>query len=182
MPTVTRPSRLPTRALLALLPLLSVACGGDADGGGGTPGSSCSIAYTGGVTETVWCDTPVLRSNGSGGYVLWVMAFRGPRGLGAEQAGQVTVTIDPRPVVGVDYAFGAGTASGFETRTAGGVDTHEARTVGGVGAFTVRFSTLPATDGPDPTGFDGIGTIHGAFTATLVPTGSGSDVTATGTF
>jgi hypothetical protein len=169
-------------ALVALLPLLSASCGGDsASGGDGTPAVACSVAYAGGATETVWCDTPVVRSNGSGGYVLWIMAFRGPRGLGAEQAGQVTVTIATRPVIGVDYAFGSGIDSGFETRTAGGVDTHEAVS-GSAGSFSVRFSTIPATDGPDPTGFEGIGTIHGTFTATLVPIAGGTDVTASGTF
>lgn len=181
MATIPRPVRLLTRSLLALLPLLGVACGGDSGGGDGTPSVACSITYAGGATETVWCDTPVLRSNGSGGYVLWVMAFRGPRGLGAEQAGQVTVTIDTRPAVGADYAFGSGIGSGFETRTAGGVDTHEA-VEGSVGAFSVRFSTIPATDGPDPTGLDGIGAVHGAFTATLAPISGGSDVTASGSF
>jgi hypothetical protein len=170
------PRRL-TRTLAAFLPLLSASCGGDSDGGGGTPGSSCSIAYTGGANETVRCDAPVVRTNGSGGYVLWVMAFRGA----TDQAGQVTVTINTRPVAGVDYGFGSGIDSGFETRTAASATTHEA-VAGSVGAFAVRFSTIPPADGMDPGGWDGIGTVHGTFTATLVPTGAGSDVTASGTF
>jgi hypothetical protein len=189
MPTVTRPARHLVHALLALLPLLSIACGGSdgGGGGGGTTGTACSIAYAGGVTETVWCDAPVLRSNGSGGYYLSVMAFRGaPASL--DQAGEVRAVFNVRPVVDTDYGWvGATTSSAIQTtvswesRTAASSDTHLA-IAGSSGAFSVRFTTIPATDGPDPTGFDGIGTVHGTFTATLVPTGVGSDVTANGSF
>jgi hypothetical protein len=46
----------------------------------------------------------------------------------------------------------------------------------------VRFSSIPTTDGPDPDGLDGIGTVQGTFTATLVPIAGGTDVTVSGSF
>lgn len=183
---VLRRPALAERVLLALaaaLPLVSAACSGGSDEGGGSTG--CTIVYAGGAAEAVWCDAPAVRASGPG-YVLWVMAFRGPSGLGADQAGQLTLSLDARPEVDVDYGFSAGAIgdhvlTGFMTRTAASETTHEA-TVGGVGALTVRFSSVPATDGPDPGGWDGIGTVHGTFTATLVSVSGGADVTATGSF
>jgi hypothetical protein len=172
-----------TLAVLAALPLLASACGG----GGSTPSAGCSIAYSGGASETVWCDAPALRTNGATGYVLWVMAFRGGAGLGADQAGQLTLALDARPEVGTEYGFTgavptAHVTTGFETRTAGSRDTHEARLDGGLGALAVRFTALPATDGPDAGGLGGVGTVHGTFTATLVPNSGGADVAVSGRF
>lgn len=173
-----------TRLLAAALPLLALACGGGS--GGGSPSTGCSIAYSGGASETVWCDAPVVRANGSGGYVLWVMAFRGPPGPAQDQAGQLTLAFGTRPQVGVEYGFAgatptAGVTTGFETRTAASQDTHAAN-LGGLGALSVRFTSLPVTDGPDPGGWDGIGPVHGSFSATLVPLSGGADVAVTGTF
>lgn len=174
-----RPS---VRALGAGLALLLAACGASEEDGAS---SSCTITYSGGASETVWCDAPVVRTNGSGGYVLWVMAFRGaPSDM--DQAGQATLVMNDRPQVAVDYGFEAGTVdatvdSGFMHRTAASVDTHEAVS-GSAGAFQVRFSSIPADDGPDPGGWDGIGTVHGTFTATLVPIAAGTDVTVSGSF
>jgi hypothetical protein len=112
------------------------------------------------------------------------MAFRGsPASL--DQAGQITLVFDERPVAGVDYGFTGSTengASGFAHRTFATEATHEARTVGGLGAVTVRFSAIPATDGPDPGGLDGVGEVHGTIAATLVPTAGSGDVTVQGTF
>lgn len=172
----------PTLLALALLPLLATGCGG----GSSDPTHSCTLTYSGGASESVWCDAPVVRKSGAN-YVLWVMAFRGaPESF--DQAGQVTVSFNTRPATGTDYGWtgasvdaAVNTAVSFETRSSGGTDTHEAL-AGTSGAFSVRFSTIPATDGADPGGFDGIGTVHGTWTATLVPTGSGSNVTVAGAF
>jgi hypothetical protein len=171
------------RAIVLAVPLLAAACGG----GGGPDPAGCSLAYSGGASETVSCDT-ALRTNGQpGGYVLWVMAFRGPPAA-LDQAGQITLVFDARPVAGVDYGFTAaaptaGVASGFAERWVASSATHEAYAgAPGAGALTVRFSSLPATDGPDPGGLAGIGTVHGTVAATLVPVSTGTDVAVAGTF
>ena len=176
------PARPSARFLGAALALLLAACGTSEEDG--AP-SGCTITYSGGASETVWCDPPVVRTNGSGGYVLWVMAFRGaPSDM--DQAGQARLTMNVRPQVAVDYGFADGAVDatvdgGFMVRTAASVDTHEAVS-GSVGAFNVRFSSIPTSDGADPGGLDGIGTVHGTFTATLVPIAAGTDVTVSGSF
>jgi hypothetical protein len=166
---------------LAAALLLAAACGGGEDGPGA---GACAITYSGAVTERVWCDTPALRTAGGGGYVLWVMAFRGsPSSL--DQAGQMTISFAERPVAGVSYGFGASVhegASGFVTRTFDAETTHEARSAGDLGAVTVRFSSLPATDGPDADGFEGIGVVHATISGTLVPTSGTGDVTLAASF
>jgi hypothetical protein len=172
------PSR--TTAFLALLPLLA-ACGGDLDD---RVVPRCAVTYAGAVSERVWCDTPALRATGGGGYVLWVMAFRGS-GASADQAGQITLSFDARPVAGIDYGFTGSVeqgASGLAVRTVALDTTHEARSTGGLGAVTVRFTSLPPTDGLDPGGFDGIGPVHGQVEGTLVPAGAGGVVSLDATF
>jgi hypothetical protein len=171
-------------AVAAVLPLLAAGCGGDSSDS--STERSCSIAYSGGANESVWCDAPALRTNGSGGYVLWVMAFRGS-GTSFDQAGQFRLSFDARPETGVDYGFTGAIAGphvtyGLAERTFETQATHEAYLGGGVGAVTVRFSSLPTTDGTDPGGLDGIGTVHGTLSATLAPTALGSDVAAQGSF
>lgn len=170
---------------VALLTHALAGCGGSSSDG---PAHSCTIQYSGGVSESVWCDAPVVRSNGSGGYVLQVMAFRGAP-LDFDQAGEVRVVFNTRPLASTDYGWTGGTTDAavtptlsWETRKAsGGTDTHEA-VAGSSGAFTVNFSSIPADDGLDPTGLGGIGTVHGTFSATLVAISTGSDVNVAGTF
>ncbi len=162
--------------------VLLAACGG---GSSSPSGSGCTLTFAGGASEAVSCDA-VVRSNGSGGYVLWVTATRGG-GTSIDQFVAVKLVVNSRPVADVDYGWTTSTVpatigQSFSERSVSGTVTHEATTVGPSGATTVRFSAIPATDGADPTGWDGIGTVHGTVTGTLVPVGAGTNVTVSGSF
>lgn len=169
-----------SRTLIALasLSLLATACGGGDGGGGG-----CSINYSGdGVSETLACEATVRKTSGGATYQLWVMAVRGSS---AESA--LLMVFDPRPEEGIDYSFdgasvGAGVVRVLATH-GDGAAAHAATTDLDQGALELRFTTVPASDPADPSGLDGIGTVHGAWTATLPSdSGTGGTVTASGTF
>jgi hypothetical protein len=182
-------------AVLLALPLLAFDCGGKEEIQDPF-GLGCTVHVAGAVpSEDLWCvasaydysafPDPQLAST------TWGFVLSGYRGVFPAIAGIGAgggFFLAGRPHVGTTYWWNGSTAStelvsgGFDRYDASGLRTHSNTTLGngsyGIGSFSVTFSAIPPATATDA---DLLG-VHGTFSATLKPIGSGADVTLTAQF